>query len=140
MVTSTLAVLSAAPVATLSNGLRIANFSSGHAFAFTDGTVLEPCTDSRVRTLALRRDDVEERSLCGRFFNVQCVFILSDEVKEALDELENDDTVDVVLCPLPVITACHDAGRALGKARTIIRANRETTSGPGLIRIDRFGI
>lgn len=36
------------PVATLSNGLRVANFSSPHTFEFEDGTVLAACEPDRV--------------------------------------------------------------------------------------------
>lgn len=154
-------ILSAAPAIILKNGIYIANFSSGHPFTFDDvregepGSVLPACEDDRVKALALNRCDVESehrkpgRSV-GKWFDVSVGFQLSDAVLEHLWLLESSD-VEIVLCPLPVITALKDADMfdpsgvkkddaRITKARTIIRASRETMSGPGLIRYNKFGI
>ena len=132
-------VLSEAPVTTLSNGLRVANFSSGHPFTFVDGTILAPCQADRVEALSLAREDIR-KPMAGRsdVYDVQVKFCLTSTVVQALDDLHGE-AVDVIICPLPVLVALRDAGYHLGKARTIIRANRETVGSPGLVKIDEFG-
>ncbi len=131
--------LSVVPVVMLTNGVRVVNFSSGHPFTFDDGTILAACQDDRVKTLALNRADIETPNP-GGWIDVQPVFRPSPEVLDEIQRLCEDEEIDVILIPLPVMSALKDAGMKIHKCRTIIRANRETTSGPGLIRSDKFGI
>ena len=98
--------ISKAPVVTLTNGLRVANFSSPHPFNFEDGSVLEACAPDRVKAGELKRQE-DERAWVGldRQDIVAVVprFSMSDQVWKLLVELENDSDVDVVLIPFPVL-------------------------------------
>jgi len=113
------AVISTAPVVTLSNGLRVANFSSPHPFNFEDGSVLEACQPDRVAAGALERE--EETRPWGMWDRDDIVavvpkFSLSEQVWNLLMDLENDDRVDIVLIPFPVLEALRNAKRETGKS------------------------
>lgn len=111
--------VSVAPVVTLTNGLRVANFSSPHSFNFEDGSILEACTPDRVAAGALER--TEEERPWGFFDRDDIVavvpkFSLSEQVWNLIVELEQDDKVDIVLIPFPVLEALRNARRENGKS------------------------
>jgi len=136
------AVISTAPVVTLSNGLRVANFSSPHPFNFEDGSVLEACQPDRVAAGALEREEetrpwgmwdrddivavVPYRSRPGAaacrpmwdrddIVAVVPKFSLSEQVWNLLVDLEKDNGVDIVLIPFPVLEALRNARREDGR-------------------------
>lgn len=121
------------PKVSLSNGLRVANFSSPHAFTFEDGSVLEACAPERAKALMLESVETEVQNP-GGWVDISLEWKLSDEVSDALIELEQDDEVDIFLVPFPVMTALKEAGRDVGKARVIRVKDRVTKE----IHIDRF--
>ena len=132
-----IATMSDAPVVTLSNGLRVANFSSPHPFNFTDGTVLAPCEPDRVKAGSL--DRVDQESPFPGLLGVTAVvpkFRLNDALREELRRLQVATDVDVVLVPFPVLEAIREDGcyEELTKAATICVADRQTKA----IFIDRF--
>ena len=140
---STAAVISRAPVVTLTNGLRVANFSSPHPFNFEDGSVLEACDPVRVAAGALERE--EETRPWGYkdgIFAVVPKFSLSEQVFTLLLQLQQDDDVDIVLIPFPVLEALRNARQdggqtlleALSKVGTICVKDRLTKA----IYINRF--
>ena len=94
-------------IITLSNGKRVANFSSPHSFTFTDGSEI-PAVDAEesVRLKVTFNEDVGEDG------DVKLSFTLSDAVIKEMEYWMNmytDNKVDVVFCPLPMITAIKDA-------------------------------
>lgn len=94
-------------IITLSNGKRVANFSSPHAFEFEDGTILpEVCTaDSQRLKVTFIEEDL------GNGGDVKLSFELSDQVKSEMRfwrGLWLDKQVDVVFCPLCMITAMYE--------------------------------
>ena len=123
------------PTIKLSNGLTIANFSSPHTFTFTTGEVLEECSPERSSTLMLCAVEKETKNPKG-FSDIDLNFELSDVVKEALIEAHENDVVDVVLVPFPVLSAVRESGSSnlFPKIRTIRCANRVTKE----IYPDRF--
>jgi hypothetical protein len=134
--------ISKAPVVVLSNGLRVANFSSPHTFNFEDGNILEACAPDRVAAGALDRVD-EDRPWPGLpgVTAVVPVFRLSASARELLMELQADENVDVILSPLPVIDALRrfsadgeDGISYFTKAATICVKDRQTKT----IFINRF--
>jgi hypothetical protein len=138
--------VSAAPVVTLSNGLRVANFSSPHPFNFEDGNVLDACLPDRVTAGALEREE-EVRPWPAFWdrddiFAVVPKFSISEQVWSLLVELENYHGVDIVLVPFPVLEALRNAKREDGqpllleitKAGTICVKDRQTKT----IFINRF--
>ncbi len=141
----TTATISPATVITLTNGLRVANFSSPHPFNFEDGSILEACQADRVKAGALNRED-EERpwGMWDRNDIIAVVpkFTLSEQVWGLLVELEQDKGIDIVLVPFPVLEALRNAKGTGGmsflemvtKVGTICVKDRQTKE----IYINRF--
>jgi len=107
----------------LSNGLCVANHSSPHAFLFEDDSILQACSDERAQALKLSNEDVEVPNQ-GGWIDVQKKFILNDTVRESLDVLQRDETVQIILVALPVLLALKEAGLPIGKARAIFVVDR----------------
>ena len=108
----------------LSNGLTVVNFSSPHSFVFSTGEVLPGCDAERSKALMLESVENGEDSPCGRYENISLIFVMTTEVKAELDRLNADPTVDVIIVPLPVMTALKNAGLAIGKVRVCRSADR----------------
>ena len=120
------------PIITLSNGLKVGNFSSPHPFNFEDGSILPACEPERSKAGSLKVEEVETEGIKGTT-DIDINFLLSESVEKMLDEVEELD-VDIVLVPFPVLGAIHKAGRPLGKCRVIRVKDRQTKD----IHIDRF--
>lgn len=93
---------------TLSCGLRVANFSSPHPFTFTDGTVIPAVDKSRASALMLEVKEVPCPQRNSKFKTVMVDWTLSDRVSDEIDYWYTFfamKKVDVVLVPLPVMTA-----------------------------------
>lgn len=103
------------PIVTLTNGLRVGNFSSPHVFNFTDGSELGACHPDRVKTSML--DSIERETVQTirgiDVHNVELEFALSDSVKKLIQDVfwtwRKEDHVDIVLVPFPVLKAMTDA-------------------------------
>lgn len=121
------------PVITLTNGLRIANFSSPHPFTFVSGEVLPACSPERAKRLLLEAKEVARPSPCGRWTDIDLSFRLSPEVEEELQRLELRQDIDIVLVPLPVLQASRALAWAT-KVRGLRAADRVTKE----IHSDRF--
>jgi hypothetical protein len=94
-------------IITLSNGKKVANFSSPHPFTFTDGSVVPAVSnDESLRLKVTFNEEVDESG------DVELTFTLSEQVlNEMMYWLKRHTLglVDVVFCPLPMITAIKDA-------------------------------
>lgn len=95
-------------IITLTNGKRVANFSSPHEFKFEDGSVLKAVINCQAELLKVtfheRTADNGDTSL---------TFSLSDVVLSEVERWLNlylAKQVDVVFCPLPMITALKESG------------------------------
>jgi hypothetical protein len=94
------------PIITLKSGLRVANFSSPHAFRFTDGSELPACSPERAMLGKL--DTVEIEAPRGLWTDIDLEFKMSDECAEMLEAaktLWRNGEVDVVIVPFPVLNA-----------------------------------
>ena len=94
-------------IITLSNGKKVANFSSPHPFTFTDGSVIPAVSDEE--SVRLKVNFNEKIDTDG---DVELSFTLSDEVLMEMTywlKRYSRGLVDVVFCPLPMITAIKDA-------------------------------
>jgi len=107
----------------LSNGLCVANHSSPHAFMFEDNSILRACSDERAQALKLSDEDVEVPNK-GGWIDVQKKFILNDTIRQSIDELQRDETIQIILVALPVLLALKDAGVPIGKARALYMVDR----------------
>lgn len=91
----------------LSNGKKVANFSSPHPFTFTDGSIIPAVPDERSELLKIVFHEVIENDKG----DVSLSFDLSDVVIDEMQEwvkLYDNGKVDVVFCPLPMIIAIAD--------------------------------
>jgi hypothetical protein len=94
-------------IVTLTNGKRVANFSSPHPFTFTDGSVLPAVDEHEAERLKVTFLE-SKPSLEG---DISLTFDLSDDVIREMDKWEAEylcNNVDVVFCPLPMITAIKE--------------------------------
>lgn len=118
---------------TLTNGLKVMNFSSPHPFIFTDGSVLPAVDATTARALML--DAVEIEMPNGNWTDIELVFKLNNAVQVAVEQAQASDA-DIVLVPLPVLSAVKAAGLPVGKLRVCRVADRVNKT----ICVDRFCI
>lgn len=93
-------------IITLSNGKRVANFSSPHPFAFEDGSILKAIDNSESERLKIIF--IEEELENG---DIKLSFKLSDDVKREMIEYYNlwfNNELEVAFCPLPMIVAIRE--------------------------------
>lgn len=94
-------------IVTLSNGLRVANFSSPHAFTFTDGTVLPEVSDDESLRLKVEPNPIVIEEL-DNYKTVNLSWALTSAIMWEMndwEELHKSNEVDIVLCPLPMMVA-----------------------------------
>ena len=93
-------------IITLSNGKKVANFSSPHSFTFEDGSVLPAVSD--VDAEHFKVTFIEKIDNDG---DVELQFKLSEPIISLINMWMNkydNNEVDVVFCPLPMITALKE--------------------------------
>jgi len=129
--------LSEAPVVELANGIRVANFSSGHEFYFQHGRTLPPCQADRVSKLSL---EPSERELLpnGRWKDIVIEFKITQVVLDELIKLNGREDIDIIMVPRIVMDALKAKNLPVGKCRTGRRLTRQTTTDPGVWRDDTF--
>jgi hypothetical protein len=96
-------------IVTLTNGVRVANFSSPHTFTFEDDTVL-PAYDDADFVNSLKLDVNERTMLAGlkngnQYKSIKIAFRLTDPVITRLHEFQMmymQGEIDIVIVPLPV--------------------------------------
>ena len=95
-------------ITTLTNGKKVANFSSPHKFKFTDGSILPAVSDELAEAYKVTFN--EKMAHNG---DVELSFTLNGMVKAHMHSWEQGYKrlhVDVVFCPLPMITALKEEG------------------------------
>ena len=142
--TATIKTLSDAPALTLSNGLRVANFSSPHPFNFVDGSVLPAVDVERCSALSMGREkDVVVpwpnalHAVNAEIVAVTPVFTLTPAVEAALEELQESWDVDIVMVPFPLLQLLRDQNllARFNKCATVIMEDRVTKAAS----ITKFG-
>ena len=127
---------------TLSNGLRVANFSSPHSFLFVDGTVIPERDKIFAKRMMLNVEEIPVKSR-RRFKTIKPDFTLTHLVRDQILlwwTLYHMKKVDVVLLPLPVMTALlkeYDEKQVLKSPFVVIRVADRITKA---IHIDKFCI
>ena len=98
------------PIIKLSNGKLVANFSSPHPFKFTDGSLLPSKSKSESERLKVNfHEDTDSDADSNG--DVRLSFTLSNEVGYEIIywlRMYAKNKVNVVFCPLPMITALKD--------------------------------
>jgi len=105
-------------IVTLSNGLRVGNFSSPHPFEFEDGIVLPAVGPEESEDLKVTFIEKSSRSRCvttarvgdirDAILDIELKFELSDAVKARIHRWHtawSNGQVQVVLVPLPMLQA-----------------------------------
>lgn len=87
-------------IVTLTNGLKVGNFSSPHPFTFVDGTVLDAVYDKESKRLSMKVEEIQKEH------TVRVLFSLTTEIFDEMDKWLQED-VDVVIIPLPMLQALH---------------------------------
>lgn len=132
---------------TLSNGLKVANFSSPHPFTFTDGTIIPAVENELSRKLMLNVSEQPYDQKINDTLTIQNVVIKFDLSKNVLEEmfewqdLYNKGLVDIVLLPLPVFNLIK--GQQVNPhaiMRTPFRVIRVADRITKTIHIDKFCI
>jgi len=114
-------------ITTLSNGKKVANFSSPHPFTFTDGSIL-PAMDLEIsKELSLK----EIETPINDKGDIEISFEITGMIEGEMHSWEQGYKrlhVDVVFCPLPMIMALKKSGYDLlhSPFRTIRMADRIT--------------
>ena len=111
--------------AILASGLKVANFSSPHPFIFDDGTVLAACSKERAEATMLDTQEVETVSDCGRYADIELTFVENRAVRGHIQKAHADESIDIIIVPLPVLQARKATGFSIGKMRAC-RAGRVT--------------
>lgn len=122
-------------IVTLSNGKKVANFSSPHDFKFTDGSIL-PAVVPELATL-LQVTFIEDLHDNG---DVMLSFDLSDVIINEMawwNDCHLAGDVDVVFCPLPMITAIKESYGTLWIKASPFRAIRIEDRINKLVSIDK---
>lgn len=94
-------------ILTLSNGKRVANFSSPHDFIYEDGNTLPAVSAELSEHLKVIFNEYELPD-----GDVMLNFTLSPQIIEEMQRyftMWDNDEVDVVVCPLPMITAIKES-------------------------------
>ena len=127
----------------LKNGLRIANFSSPHSFTFTTGEILPAVDDELATRMMLEVEETPQKERHVKFNTVTLDWSLSEDVADYIDlwwTFYNLKKIDIVIVPLPVMTALHsiwnDKDILKSPFRVIRVANRITKE----IYVDKFCI
>lgn len=105
------------PTVTLSNGIRVGNYSSPHEFDFEDGTVLHACTKGRAERLKVDFKESNSHSMVGvrntYVTNTALYFGLTPELRKDVDKILSEwkgkdkygRKYDVLIVPLPMLMA-----------------------------------
>ena len=99
------------PILTLSNGKKVANFSSPHSFTFEDGSVLEAVSPEKSRLLSMEATETASSSLLAHEGDTLMSYKLTPMVLSEIDYWDKKygmREVDVVYVPLIVLQAIHD--------------------------------
>ena len=126
---------------TLSSGLKVANFSSPHPFTFTDGTVIPAIDADKARNLMLEVEETVIPNRHSRFRTVSLDWTLSERVADEIDYWYTYfamKKVDVVLVPLPVMTALKAIWNQKDILKSPFRVIRVADRITKAIHIDKF--
>ena len=123
-------LLSSATRVTLTTGVVVANFNSGHALVFDDGTILPACEDDRVNALKCVPREVEVPNPKG-WVDIDLTFNVTTEILHELGALQYDDDVDIILVPLMLMRAVRawEVAREDHKVFRKMRTQRKTSNG-----------
>ena len=125
------------PVVKLSNGVRVANFSTSHTLEFVDGTVLPACSLRRAKVLSTDISEIAVHTELGSgilITDIVTTWAMSVEVEAELSRLSQLDGYDVLLIPIATMSAIKEARLPIHRCRCLILDQT------GRVLIDKFSI
>ena len=128
---------------TLTNGLRVANFSSPHPFYFTDRTLVPAVEDEKARNLMLEVKETRVPQRNAKYQLVSLDWSLSESVADEIDywfTFFAMKEVDVVIVPLPVMKALKSIWNPKDIVKSPFRVIRVADRVSKAIHIDKFCI
>jgi len=95
------------PVVTLSNGIKVANFSSPHTFLFEDGNILPACSKERAEWLMLDSEEIEYDGLLPYSTDIELIYRMNAVVRDELMKMSIlfDQENTIIIVPFPVLMA-----------------------------------
>jgi len=113
------------PKVTLKNGVTVANLGSPHQFLFDDGSVLEAANKTLIEMSSFRYQEELLDGIKGTI-DVKLTPMMTASAAELLWMADNDDTIDIVIVPRPLLDAIKSSGIMAKKARGIKLSDRVT--------------
>lgn len=123
-------------IVTLTNGKRVANFSSPHDFKFVDGSILPAVSNEDAEKYKI--DFIENE--VGDKGDIELLFNLSSDVIERMNDFAdiwNNDLLDYVYIPLPMLTAIKQTHHYVNIKNSPFRCVRIEDRINKLISIDK---
>ena len=144
------------PITTLSNGIRVANFSSPHDFEFEDSSILKACSKERAEKLKIIfNETIETQKINAKGYdvktktwksgidikNISLDFELSENVLNEMDNIiKLNDLVDIIIIPLPMLTALKKKYPNISGKNTKYRVIKMKSRTEKLVKIDEWCI
>ena len=135
-------------ITTLTNGLRVCNFSSPHDFKFEDGSILKACDNIRADKLKVNFNETKHVNYNNvnikPIYDIELTFSLSDilfdEIVNVLSNYENK--FDICIIPLSMLNAIKNdyRFRKLNISHTPFRVIRIKDRIKKLVSISEFCI
>lgn len=102
----------------IKEGVTIVNFCSPHQFNFITGEVLEACSQERSTRLQLEAVERKRKNPKG-WTDLNISYELTDDIRSELKELQDDENIDIIIVPMPLLSALKRETDDIGKCRTI---------------------
>lgn len=144
------------PITTLSNGIRVANFSSPHDFEFEDSSILKACSKERAEKLKIIfNETIETQKINAKGYdvktktwksgidikNISLDFELSENVLNEMDNIiKLNDLVDIIIIPLPMLTALKKKYPNISGKNTKYRVIKMKSRTEKLVKINEWCI
>lgn len=88
------------PKVTLTNGLRVANFSSAHPFEFEDGSILPAVSKETSMRLAVPKTMVQ---VAPNTVTMSFPIHTSDFLRDQINGCMKNKNIDIFICPLMML-------------------------------------
>ena len=144
------------PITTLSNGIRVANFSSPHDFEFEDSSILKACSKERAEKLKIIfNETIKTQKINAKGYdvktktwqsgidikNISLDFELSENVLNEMDNIiKLKDLVDIIIIPLPMLTALKKKYPNISGKNTKYRVIKMKSRTEKLVKINEWCI
>lgn len=90
------------PICKLSTGLVVANFSSPHPFNFTDGSILEACSNERAMKWPL--EQTQQTIVTAPLWEgIRYDYTITDSLRDEILRCYREVKSDLIIAPFPVL-------------------------------------